>query len=326
MKLPKLLRKSTPPARGAASIVLDGEVSEEILSAKELLESGRGAEAFAALNRLKARRQPVRHADYLRAHYFLQANLPGDAVVALQEELRWFPDSKGAQEHLRRLAPPPAADSVSDPEFARLLSIIRPYSMLGEPRLWSLFQLGKAVGSEDLPGNFVECGVAGGGSSALLAAVMTTHGRRPRWMYSCDTFSGLPEASAVDTHDGVTAQSAGWGAGTCAAPESSLREVCGKLGVNDRVRAVRGFFADTLPAARAEIGPIALLHMDGDWHESTRNILDNLFDNVVAGGRIQIDDYGYWQGCKLALDEFQRERGLKFELHRIDETGVWMRK
>ena len=163
-----------------------------------------------------------------------------------------------------------------------------------------------------------------GGSSALLAAVIARHSRQPRRLFSFDSFEGLPVTSPLDTHGGRSAESLGWGAGTCAAPEASLLRVCAKLGVEKITEPVKGFFADSLPVHRDRVGPIALLHMDGDWHSSTRDILENLFDRVVPGGRIQIDDYGYWEGCQRAVTEFEHARGLKFELHRIDETGVWL--
>ncbi len=81
-----------------------------------------------------------------------------------------------------------------------------------------------------------------------------------------------------------------------------------------------------LPEKRDDVGRIAFLHMDGDWYESTRAIIDNLYDRVVDGGFIQVDDYGFWRGCKKALQEFQSSRNLRFELRPIDGTGVWFRK
>jgi Macrocin-O-methyltransferase (TylF) len=41
---------------------------------------------------------------------------------------------------------------------------------------------------------------------------------------------------------------------------------------------------------------------------------------------VQIDDYGYWSGCRQAVSEFEAARRLKFEMHVIDETGVWLIK
>jgi hypothetical protein len=51
-----------------------------------------------------------------------------------------------------------------------------------------------------------------------------------------------------------------------------------------------------------------------------------LFDQIVSGGRIQIDDYGYWEGCKRAVTEFEKRRNLRLAINVIDETGVWLAK
>lgn len=118
----------------------------------------------------------------------------------------------------------------------------------------------------------------------------------------------------------------GGGAGTCAAPEASLLEICRRLGVAEYVEPVTGFFSETLPAHRDRIGPIALLHVEGDWYESTRDILVNLFDSVIARGCVQIDDYGHWDGCRKAVTEFVESPGLTLNLQPIDYTGVWFQK
>ena len=36
-----------------------------------------------------------------------------------------------------------------------------------------------------------------------------------------------------------------------------------------------------------------------------------------------MDDYGFWEGCRQAIHEFEAERKLQFELNKIDSTGVW---
>lgn len=279
---------------------------------------------FQQLNALKASRQKRRSIDYLRALYFLRANEHAAATEALKEELRFFPDHAQARALLAQLtaSPSPRGESECD----ELLAAISSATMLGEARLRSLHELARAVCEEDLPGNFVECGVAAGGSSALLAVTIKRHSRRERRLFSCDTFSGMPTPGPADTHLGVGAEETGWGSGTCAAPVDSLRAVCEKLDVADLVTPVQGLFEETLPARRAEFGPIALLHMDGDWFSSTMAILENLYDAVVPGGRIQIDDYGHWEGCRQAVEEYTARRGLKFQLNKIDATGVWLVK
>jgi predicted SAM-dependent methyltransferase len=297
-----------------------------LAEAGRLMAGGNFAAGFVELSRLKAERVPLRNADYLRAICFLEEDQLDAAIEALKEEVRFFPDNELAAASLKRLQADKPFPRGGDQEFQALLGIIRPYTMVGEGRLLSLFTLAKQVCQEDLPGHFVECGVAAGGSSALLAAVVARYSRRPRRLFSFDSFEGMPTPSDQDTHRGQRADAAGWGAGTCAAPVESLREVCRKLGVEALVEPVRGFFAQTVPATRERIGPIAFLHMDGDWYESTQQVLGGLYHQVVPGGRIQIDDYGYWEGCQRAVEDFQREAGLEFKLHPIDGTGVWLEK
>jgi len=305
------MKSSAPePPRSAAPPV------EEI---KLLLAQARLEEAFQLVARLKARREPFPELDSLRAECFLQKGLPYAAIESLREELRYFPDNQAAAAELERLLGLHGAEPVAgDAEFRELVRAIRSRTML--------YALARQVCEEDLPGNFVECGVAAGGSSALLATAIARFSRRPRRLYSFDTFEGMPLPAVHDTHEGQGADATGWGAGTCSAPETSLMEICRQLGVDHLVEACKGNFANTLPTQRLRLGAIALLHADGDWHASTRDILENLYDQVVAGGRLQIDDYGYWSGCRQAVSEFEATRRLKFDMHVIDETGVWLIK
>jgi O-methyltransferase len=289
-----------------------------------LLKNGDLEQAFALLNSQKAARNRVEGTDYLRAHLFLAKQQPIAASEALKEELRFFKENDSAAAALQRLQARLSQTSTNpNPEFQELLQIVRPYTMVGEDRLFSLYQLAKEVCQKDLPGNFVECGVAAGGSSALLAAVVKRYSTYPRRIYSFDTFEGMPPATEQDAHLGTPADATGWGEGTCAAPVESLLELAGKLGVTDLITPVKGLFADTLPPTKSEIGAIAFLHVDGDWYSSTMDVMQNLYDQVLPGAPIQVDDYGFWDGCKRAIEEFQQQRGVTFALQKIDFTGVW---
>ena len=168
--------------------------------------------------------------------------------------------------------------------------------------------------------------MAAGGSSALLAFVLKKYSRQPRRLFSFDSFSGMPEPSALDSHQGIDAESTGWGTGTCAASEQSIQEICAKLEVSEVVTTVKGYFEQTLPELRDWVGMVALLHLDGDWYGSTKAILDNLYDRLMNGALLQVDDYGYWDGCRKAIHEFEAARGIGFAINQIDGTGVWFAK
>ena len=144
-------------------------------------------------------------------------------------------------------------------------------------RAYSLYRLVKTVCLLDLPGQFVECGVAAGGSLMLMGLVAKKYSKRARKIYGFDTFTGISDPTEEDAAQGVAADKTGWGGGTCAAPESFVQKHCDQLGLNEWVVLKSGLFEDTLPIENSAIGEIAFLHMDGDWYSSTKAILDNLF-------------------------------------------------
>ncbi|HEY9799803.1 MAG TPA: TylF/MycF/NovP-related O-methyltransferase [Leptolyngbyaceae cyanobacterium] len=212
-------------------------------------------------------------------------------------------------------------------DFQELVNTIQPYTLLGEARLFSLYNLARKVCLDDIPGNFVECGSCKGGSAALLGAIVKKYSRRPRLVYACDTFEGMPDPTEIDIHNGIPANDTGFGVGTLKAPiTENIQKVSQILNVEDIVIPVKGLFAETLPKYKSAIGTIAFLHADGDWYESTMDIFNNLYDNVAPNASIQVDDYGHWDGCRKALHDFERLRGEQFTLNRIDYTGVWFRK
>jgi glycosyltransferase involved in cell wall biosynthesis/predicted O-methyltransferase YrrM len=239
-----------------------------------------------------------------------------------QQDLR-----RSLRHHALANADPSQENKQQNPEFQSLLAIVRPYTLLSDERLFSLYALAKQICLDNIPGNFVECGTCRGGAAALLAAVVQCYSLFPRKVYACDTFEGMPEPTESDRHDGIPANLTGFGVGTLKAPASEyLNVVCRALGVGEIVVPIAGLFADTLPRHRAAMGQIALLHADGDWYESTWDIFTNLFEQVTDDGFIQIDDYGHWEGCRQAVHEFERSQNAAFALRIIDYTGVWFRK
>jgi hypothetical protein len=70
----------------------------------------------------------------------------------------------------------------------------------------------------------------------------------------------------------------------------------------ERVHFHRGLVEDTLPSQAPD--EIALLRLDTDWHRSTKHELEHLYHRVPSGGVVILDDYGFWQGAREAVDEF----------------------
>lgn len=309
----------TGSAHEHAARIVDGILVEM----RDALDREDAPKAFSLGVLAKSFRLSVRNLDLLRARAFSRMGRIPEAEQSLREELRHFPDNSQAARLLEGMLQgrPPAAGGVD--ECDELIALVRDYTMLGEARLRSLYTLARTVCEKGVPGDFVECGVAGGGSSALLAMVIARHSKCARTLYSLDTFEGMPDSGEMDMHQGTPAEATGWGAGTCAAPESAVRGVFEKLGVSGIVKTVKGLFQDTLPVLRAQLALVAFLHLDGDWYDSTMTVLVNLDGRYAPGALIQIDDYGYWEGCSKAVHEFERDKGVRFDLHVIDDTGVW---
>ena len=80
------------------------------------------------------------------------------------------------------------------------------------------------------------------------------------------------------------------------------------------VELIQGLFEDTIELDE----PVALAHLDGDWYESTMTCLTRIAPLLVPGGRIVLDDYYKWSGCRAAVDEYFADRdGFRLE-HRVE--------
>jgi asparagine synthase (glutamine-hydrolysing) len=76
------------------------------------------------------------------------------------------------------------------------------------------------------------------------------------------------------------------------------------------VELIQGLFQDTITLDE----PVALAHLDGDWYASTMTCLTRIAPLLSVGGRLVIDDYDTWSGCRAAVDEYFAGRGgFRFE-------------
>lgn len=219
-----------------------------------------------------------------------------------------------------------ARSAGADAFAIRLFLIVRPFTMVTDARIRNIYDLATDVERRRVQGAFVECGVWRGGCAAVMAAV-AKRARSGRKLWVFDSFEGLPEPTEKDGQKAAEYSGTGAGGvlqpiGRVVATLDEVRRVMTKLAIDPAAVVVRrGWFQDTLPAARSEIGPIALLRLDADWYESTRVCLENLYDLVVPGGHVVIDDYDYWEGCRRAVDEFLAKRGLRAVLRPIHSGG-----
>jgi O-methyltransferase len=224
--------------------------------------------------------------------------------------------------------PPPVPNRFTDvePWVAEIIAKVRPFTMTSDERISALCHAVRYVARSGIPGDIVECGVWRGGSMMAAALTLLAEGEM-RTLHLFDTFEGMPPPANLDRAAGsgtpaATLLSAAdkssnlW----AYAPMEDVRTTLFSTGYpRSRLRFIRGKVEDTVPGEAPDA--IAILRLDTDWYESTRQELVHLYPRVSPGGVTIIDDYGYWEGARKAVDEYVEENRLPILLNRIDDTG-----
>lgn len=162
----------------------------------------------------------------------------------------------------------------------------------------------------ELPGDVVELGVYKGGSFFQFAAFRELlENEQSRKLIGFDMFNEFPE-----THnDGDNAFREKWVKEThnsFLTKEEIQKSLSNrKIGNTD---LIQGDVAVTIPEylQKHPYMKIALLHIDVDIYEPTVIGLRYLYDYVVPGGIIILDDYSV-AGETRAVDEFMKDRDIK---------------
>lgn len=218
------------------------------------------------------------------------------------------------------------------------IDAVRGQTMVAYVGLVSLYQQVLHCERHGIAGALVECGVWKGGSCAIMAAANIEHSHSRRPIHAFDAFDDICEPDAAVDGDAAVAlvrraKSPDAGAEGRLRPVAGIYDDKGGPGSVEACRSLivdrlgypaeslhchRGWFQDTVPEAAERIGPIAILRLDGDWYASTKVCLDHLWDHVVPGGFVVIDDYGAYAGCRKAVDEFREARGIRSYLHYVN--------
>lgn len=215
-----------------------------------------------------------------------------------------------------------------DLSHTSIITAVQPYTMTSPERLYAIIEAVRYIVAAKIPGEFVECGVWKGGSTMAAALALQQLNRTDRQLYLFDTYEGMPKPSALDKNfRGQKAieffNSSQIGQDSSTYCRAQLEEVWAALletrYPRDRVHLVKGKVEDTIP--RQAPDSVALLRLDTDWYESTKHELEHLFPRLARGGILIIDDYGHWEGCRKAVDEYFSQNPAGMFLSRIDYTG-----
>ena len=228
------------------------------------------------------------------------------------------------------------------------IAIVRKNTMVSYEPLVTLFQQVRHCEINSIPGDYVECGVWKGGAIGLMALANKKYGQKRRDIHMFDIFSEICEPDpAIDGEFAISQVSelAGVDKKSLKGRLKSVKGVYDSHGGPGTVEVVRellevkigydkrflhyhkGWFQETLPDVAREISKIAILRLDADLYASTKICLDYLYEKVVSGGFVIIDDYGTYEGCKKAIDEFREKQGIRSFLNYVNQDcRYWIKE
>jgi hypothetical protein len=191
-------------------------------------------------------------------------------------------------------------------------------TMVGLGRLDDLQACVEAVVRDGVAGDVIEAGSWRGGASILMRAALDCLGDE-RIVWVADSFQGFPAAPASD--DGSLDLAA---FDFLAVRVEEVRESFARFGCERGVELVPGFFEETLPPLVGRRWSI--VRLDADSYEATREAVRWLYPGLSAGGYLIVDDYGSFDACRRAVDEYREEHGIAEPIEKVDSTCVRWRR
>ena len=192
-------------------------------------------------------------------------------------------------------------------------------------RFYTLLQMVGRVLEEALPGDIAECGCWKGHSTYMIADRLHAASWPGRFLVF-DSFEGLSDKVAADRTD----------RGDTGPEETRTQKLFFASKYEDVEALMRPFPFVSLnkgwiPAVFDSVAGLvdcrfALVHIDVDLYEPTRDSLAFFGPRMSDGGLIVIDDYGSagFPGSKVAVDEYRARRKPKFFLESHLSGAVMM--
>lgn len=189
--------------------------------------------------------------------------------------------------------------------FASELSISR-------DNAWSMIQAVSHIHYSNIEGDFVECGVYEGRMLILLKELQENFKLNNK-IYGYDTFEGMTESSEMDTYTEKKLNnlkaSGNLGLSMKYASIDHVKQNLQKNHIDiSNINLIKGDVMRTLNSEQNLPKKISLLRLDTDYYESTLKELEVLYPRLESKGVLIIDDYGFFDGCRKAVDEYFKDK------------------
>ncbi len=176
---------------------------------------------------------------------------------------------------------------------------------------------------KDLSGDICELGVYKGASLIRFATFRATfENNQARRIIGFDAFGQFPTDNITLKSD-LDFINSFESAGNTGLSTEEINSILKEKEMSN-IQLIKGNIMETLPIYLGD-NPhtrLALLHLDMDTKEPTAFALERLYDKVVNGGLIIIDDYNAVNGATEAVDAFINKKGLNVKLQKMPHYNV----
>lgn len=202
-------------------------------------------------------------------------------------------------------------------DFQNLFTKCKPFTMLSRERLYDFYTSINYIIDSKIPGDIVEIGCWAGGSISMarMALNQRNDDAMNRMVLGYDTFTGHSKPSndeydiwgknQAERFDEL--QGEPW---AMQSEETVMANIQNILGNHKGIKLIKGKIEDTAKTHKPK--KISILRIDVDWYEPTYESLEQFYGILETGGILIIDDYGHHSGSKKAVDEFFRNKPMKF--------------
>lgn len=170
---------------------------------------------------------------------------------------------------------------LTDKAFNAIYDLVREHTLVDRTRAYSIYLL--ADQAKKLPGDVLEVGTWRGGTAGILASVLPM-----KTIYLADTFKGVVKASEWEHYKDHAHSDTS---------EKIVRNLLQKNLNTNNFQILKGIFPEDTGGSVAK-KKLALVYLDVDVYESTKDAFNFVWKQVVKGGLVAFDDYGMISACE----------------------------
>jgi hypothetical protein len=213
-------------------------------------------------------------------------------------------------------------------DFLKRIELIGACAYSTRETLLESYRLTEYCLKNDITGDFVECGIGAGSQIAMFGLALERF-QVHRTVWAFDSYEGIPLASEEDeqqpgigdfNHDTGDKQALLVSSGITVHSLENVQSNLSRWGIDfSNWKFVKGWFQHTLPEVSQDIENIAILRLDGDLYESTKVCLEFLFNKLVSGGVLIVDDYAL-SGARKAVHKYINDFSMFSKQYQIENS------